>query len=91
MVLFATIYLQEFWKVFEFLSSSNVTLFYLSKFVHKYVRVLSSKTLPKFIFYLPNVIYLHEVWKFIKADVLFVTVCAQSVSRLHCVMKFIKG
>jgi len=90
-LLYAIICLQEFWKVFEFLNSSKVTFFYLLKFVHKYVRVLSFKVLPKFMFYLLSVVYFHEVWKLITCHVMSVTICAWSVSRLHCVLKFIKG
>jgi hypothetical protein len=68
--------MHEFWKVFEFLSSSKATLFYLSKFVHKYVKVLISKVFPKFIFYLPSVVYLHEVWKLLTSHFMSVIVCA---------------
>jgi len=76
---------------FEFLSSSKVTLFYLLKFVHKYVKVLNSEALPKFMFYLPSVVYLHEVWKFIVGHILSITICASNVSGLHYVLKLIKG
>jgi hypothetical protein len=52
--------LHEIWKVSEYLSSSQVTLYFLAQIVHKYFKVLSFEASQNSCFTWYN---MHEFWK----------------------------